>query len=325
MEKDEELFSSTNNILNKIHYTKGKLKEILNKCNDYTNKKQYLEMSIESSKKFNFKELSKEIKKTEKNIEKQEKERKTLEFKQTQLSLLIDEFNHDYRIKKQKIDKINVLEKELEIKKLSYENNKEKKDDIEKRRLNKQEKIKNYETEKEKLFSSNKKLYDLQDYFDVLKEALKDDNIKSHVINILIPFLNQKVNEYLAEIGFDFFVEFDNYMDISISGPGSRYNCKLGSMSGAESKCIDLVTRFALMDLVKIKSKVYPDLLILDELLDSSVDQHGIEKIMNVIRYIQEKNNLKVFIVSHRSELNDFPYGKTYKINKDKKFSYIEA
>jgi len=113
-------------------------------------------------------------------------------------------------------------------------------------------------------------------------------------------------------------------MNITINGPGSRSDSKFGSMSGGEGKTIDLVTKFALMDIAKSRAKIFPDLLILDEILDSSIDEFGIEKIMDIINYKQEKDGTKVFIISHRKEINDMANGKIYKIFKKDNFSYVE-
>lgn len=95
-------------------------------------------------------------------------------------------------------------------------------------------------------------------------------------------------------------------------------------MSGAEQKSIDLCTKFALMDIAKIKAKIYPDILILDEILDSSIDDFGIEKLMEIVKYKQETDNIKIFIISHKKEINEINFGNVYKVFKKNGFSYLD-
>ena len=84
-------------------------------------------------------------------------------------------------------------------------------------------------------------------------------------------------------------------------------------MSSGEFKSIDLIVKLALMDIAKIKANSYPDILIFDEILDSSVDGYRIEQILEIIRMVQARNNLKVYIISHRQEINNILLTKVQK------------
>jgi len=77
------------------------------------------------------------------------------------------------------------------------------------------------------------------------------------------------------------------------------------------------------MDISKLKAKTYPDIIILDEILDTSIDDYGIERLMEIIKYKQEKDNLKVYIISHRKEINEIDYGKILRVKIKDNFSYI--
>jgi len=312
-------------VIKKIKESKKLINELqteIYKYDNYVERKKYLEDMLNEQKEKQKLSLEKdELIKSQKKYEKQQDEVDSLI---GSLLLERDEIDFDYRIKNDIFLKMEIMESELKIKKINCDNIKDKQQNALERIKTKKIKIENFLIDREKLINSNEKLNDLCDYLEILKESLKDENIKSHVINIIIPYLNQKVNEYLSNMGFDFYVEFDNWLNISISGPGNRFDCRLGNMSGGESKAIDLITKFALMDLAKLKAKVYPDILILDEILDSSLDEFGVEKLMEIIKVKQETDDIKIFIISHRKELNELTYGKTYRINKKNKFSFIQ-
>lgn len=113
-------------------------------------------------------------------------------------------------------------------------------------------------------------------------------------------------------------------MEIEIGGPGIG-DASLNSMSGGEVKSIDLAIKFALMDIAKMQAASYPDILILDEILDSSIDKEGLTEIINIVRYKMSKDDLKVFLISHREEMQDMSQiDKTFTINKQSGISKLE-
>ena len=64
---------------------------------------------------------------------------------------------------------------------------------------------------------------------------------------------------------------------------------------------------------------------MLDELLDSSIASHGLEKLMDIVKLKQREDNLKVFIVSHREEISDFGVDRLYRVVKEDGFSRLEV
>ncbi len=330
-EKVEELHEKVKNIDEELHRLKTnneileketkELYEITNKYfNEKIRKENLEELTIDIKNKD---EINKEISTIEENILEYENSIKEINEKINNLLWERDEIDFDLKTKKKIVEDIKETKEKLNLKKLSYEHKKSNKEDIKKRIENKETKITEIEDEINNLKEKNKKLINLKGYFDYLKESLKDENIRSYIISIIIPYLNQKVNEYLVELGFDFYLEFNNQLDVSIYGPNARA-CSIGSMSGGESKSIDLITKFALMNIAKTKAKYYPDLLLLDEILDSSIDVKHLEQLMGIIKYEQKKDNLKVFIISHREEINNISIGKIYNIKNKNGFSQIE-
>jgi len=126
----------------------------------------------------------------------------------------------------------------------------------------------------------------------------------------------------LLIFGFTFYLKLDNWLDAEIKGPGIS-DCSFASMSGGERKSIDLALKFAIMDISVARNPYFPNILILDELLDSSVDSLGIKQLIDVVKVKQKKNNLKVYIISHRQEMDDLEPDHIYTVLKDKGFSKI--
>lgn len=159
-------------------------------------------------------------------------------------------------------------------------------------------------------------------YFLLIKKLCGDDQIKQYAISNIVPIINQKVNQYLSDCGMNYYVVLDGWLDAEIKGPGIS-SCSVGNLSGAEKKSLDLAIQMALYDILKLKAKNIPDILILDEVLDSSVDSEGVQKLMNIISLKQKNDNLKVFLISHRKEISDIGIEKIIYIIKEAGYSKI--
>jgi DNA repair exonuclease SbcCD ATPase subunit len=170
--------------------------------------------------------------------------------------------------------------------------------------------------------NEEKKLLHLTDYMQYIRLVCKDENLKQYVISANMPYLNQQTNEYLSDVGTGFYVSLDKWLDLDIKGPGIR-GASYGNLSGGEARGIDLSLQMAFLDFARVKAGVFPDILELDELLDSSVDSYGLEKIMQIVRAKQRKDNLKIYLVSHRKEVNDVSVDRTYMIEKVNGYSNV--
>lgn len=171
--------------------------------------------------------------------------------------------------------------------------------------------------------SEIKKLETMKDYLEHIKFTLKDENVKQYAISSIIPYLQQQQNHYLAETGHNYYVELDSWLDGTIKGFGVG-DCDFGNMSGGEGKSIDLSLKFAMMDVARRQAGSYLDILVLDELLDSSIDSFGLEKTMDIVRLKQREDDLKVYIVSHREEVGAFEADNIYQVTKENGMSTIE-
>lgn len=162
----------------------------------------------------------------------------------------------------------------------------------------------------------------LEDYMRYVKTCCKDDHIKQFVISANMPHLNRKTNEYLSEVGHGFYVIIDRWLEATIKGPGIT-GATYGNLSGGEARSIDISLQMALLDHARMKAGLFPDILITDELLDSSIDAYGLERVMKIVKGKQLKDNLKIYLVSHRKEVDDVDVDRTYLVEKTGGFSHI--
>ena len=163
----------------------------------------------------------------------------------------------------------------------------------------------------------------LKDYYNFLKKLCGDDQIKQYAISSLVPIINQRVNHYLSEASVGFYVKLDGWLDCEIKGAGIS-NATASSLSGGEKKSLELALQFAIYDISKLKCKNLPNILILDEILDSSVDSKGIENLMNIIKVKQKEDNLACLIISHRKEVGAFTFDRYIDIIKSNGYSSIK-
>ena len=168
-----------------------------------------------------------------------------------------------------------------------------------------------------------KKFHTLRDYLNAIKGQLKDEKIKQHMISRIMPYLNQQANYYLSEVDYAFYVKIDKWLDIDIKGPGIA-NATYDSLSGGERRGIDLAIQLGFLDIARTQAGIFPDLLIFDELLDSSIDGQGIGEVLKIVRVKQKETNGKFFIISHRSEIDNELIDHNYHVIKENGYSRVE-
>jgi DNA repair exonuclease SbcCD ATPase subunit len=172
------------------------------------------------------------------------------------------------------------------------------------------------------LTSLSEKYNELQDDKNTLGAAsvmLKDGGIKTKIINQYIPIINKLINKYLSE--FDLFVEFelDEQFNEKIK---SRYRDEFSysSFSEGEKQKIDLAILFTWRAVAKLRNSLNTNLLILDEIFDSSLDGNAADDLLKILQNISQDSN--IFIISHRENLHD-KFENVIKFIKHKNFSRI--
>jgi len=166
------------------------------------------------------------------------------------------------------------------------------------------------------------KMNDLMDYIQHIKEICQDDGVKRFAISTVMPYLTSRVNHYLSESGCNFYVKLNGWLEEEIMGAGIS-NCTYGNLSGGEKRSIDISLQLSFIDIVRIKSGMSIDLMVFDELLDSSVDGTGITSMMRIISTLQKSINGKVFLITHRSEISDVDIDNVYVVEKNNGFSHV--
>lgn len=157
--------------------------------------------------------------------------------------------------------------------------------------------------------------------YEIISYLLKDTGIKSKIIKKYLPIFNQLINKYLQAM--DFYVNFtlDENFNETIK---SRYRDEFSyaSFSEGEKMRIDLALLFTWREIAKIKNSINTNLLILDEVFDSSLDNAGTDDFLRIVRGVD--NNTNVFIISHKGDILIDKFDVTYSFEKIKNFSKMK-
>lgn len=157
-------------------------------------------------------------------------------------------------------------------------------------------------------------------YQEVIATLLKDSGIKAKIIKQYLPIINKLVNKYLTAMDFYVNFEINEEFEETIK---SRYRDKFkyGNFSEGEKLRIDLALLFAWRAVAKIKNSMNTNLLILDEVFDSSMDIAGTEEFLKLIQSFGPEIN--IFVISHKSDINIDKFSETLRFEKINNFSRI--
>ena len=254
------------------------------------------------------KELQSGYKELEQAIKK-EQERERLF---TPLSQEITKLNHDISQNNTRINlkqrQIRDFEHEIQTITSQFEN-----------RNTEHEKLDQYENDlketREKIFSKKENL----SYYDFVFGLLKDGGVKRKIIKKYLPLINQQVNKYLQMMDFYINFKLDEEFNESIQSP-IHEDFSYASFSEGEKMRIDLSLLFTWREIAKLKNSVNTNLLIMDEVFDSSLDGMGTEEFIKIINYVIKDAN--IFVISHKSGLQD-TFRNVIRFDKLKGFSSI--
>ena len=181
------------------------------------------------------------------------------------------------------------------------------------------EDIRIYTEEKEDL-SKQKHLYDLAG------NLLKDTGIKARIIKQYLPIINKLINKYLGAMDFYVTFELDEGFNETIKSR-HRDEFTYDSFSEGEKMRIDLALLFTWRAVAKLKNSVNTNLLILDEVFDSSLDASGTDEFLKILYDLTHTSGTttNVFVISHKGEVLYDKFDKTIKFEKQKNFSRIAA
>ena len=172
--------------------------------------------------------------------------------------------------------------------------------------------LENRNTEHDKLETFKQNLQETYDalasrkdtikYYNFIFGLLKDGGVKTKIIKKYLPLINQQVNRYLQMM--DFYINFtlDEEFNETVQSP-IHEDFSYASFSEGEKQRIDLALLFTWREVAKFKNSVSTNLMILDEVFDSSLDGQGTEEFLKIIRYVIEDAN--IFVISHKTGMED--------------------
>ena len=139
-------------------------------------------------------------------------------------------------------------------------------------------------------------------HHDFAYSLLKDDGVKTKIIRKYLPFINQQVNRYLQMM--DFYINFhlDEEFKETVKSP-IHEDFSYSSFSEGEKMRIDLALLFTWREVARVKNSVNTNLLIMDEVFDSSLDGFGTDEFLKIIRYVIKDAN--IFVISHKQDMRD--------------------
>jgi DNA repair exonuclease SbcCD ATPase subunit len=160
---------------------------------------------------------------------------------------------------------------------------------------------------------------DLINYYDFSYSLLRDGGVKSKIIKKYLPLINQQVNRYLQMM--DFYINFtlDEEFNETVQSP-IHEDFSYASFSEGEKMRIDLALLFTWREVARMKNSVNTNLLIMDEVFDSSLDGFGTDEFLKIIKYVITDAN--IFVISHKTGMED-RFDSVLKFEKIKGFSRI--
>ena len=172
-----------------------------------------------------------------------------------------------------------------------------------------------------KKVESRSELSNNEHYFNVAKSMLQDTGIKTKIIKAYLPIINKLVNKYLAAM--DFFVQFDldETFKETIKSRG-RDKFSYASFSEGEKQRIDLALVFTWRTIAKMKNSASTNILLLDEVFDSSLDVNGTDYVMELLNTIGEDTN--VFVISHKGDQLFDKFRSVVRFEKRQNYSVLE-
>ena len=176
-----------------------------------------------------------------------------------------------------------------------------------------------YDTDYKVLEKQHHQMVEKKHYYEICKILLKDDGIKAKIIKQYLPVMNQLINQYLDRMGANYSFHLDESFNEVIK---SRYrdSFSYASFSEGEKMRIDLALMFTWREIAKLKNSINTNLLIMDEVGDSSLDAEATDVLWDILGGLEKAN---VFVISHKSQNGD-RFKSLIEFYKDGNFSKIK-
>ena len=164
------------------------------------------------------------------------------------------------------------------------------------------------------------KIIEKKGYVDILREILNDKGAKSQIIKKYVPIMNTLINQYLQSM--DFFISFhlDEEFNETVKSR-FRDTFNYNNFSEGEKMRIDLALLFTWRDIARMKNSTNTNLLILDEIFDSSLDNSGTDDFFKIIKNLSKEN---IFIISHKGDILFDKFTNIIKYEKVQNFTRLQ-
>ena len=266
----------------------------LNRISDFKNKEE---------------ELSEGYKKLQDAIQKEEEKESLFKQLSGDLSKLLNGISNNNSQINGCQRQISRLEQEIQTITSQIANRNSEHEKLEQFRSSLQDTFENISEKKEKIT-----------YLDFTYNLLKDGGVKSQIIKKYLPIINQQANKYLQMMDFYINFKLDEEFTETIESP-IHEDFSYASFSEGEKMRIDLALLFTWREIARMKNSVNTNLLIMDEVFDSSLDGFGTEEFLKIIRFVIKDAN--IFVISHKEGLED-KFDNVIKFEKQGNFSRIE-
>lgn len=182
-----------------------------------------------------------------------------------------------------------------------------------------QTRLAEHRVELQRLEEAKRQLIETTEYYEAAGVLLKDTGIKTRIIKQYLPIINTLGNKFLASM--DFFVNF-NLDETFRETIKSRHRDEFTyhSFSEGEKQRIDMALVLTWRAVAKLKNSADTNLLILDEIFDSSLDNNGAEELMKILHSLDSTN---VFVISHRGDILQDKFQSVIRFEKQQNFSHI--
>ena len=182
------------------------------------------------------------------------------------------------------------------------------------------EKLEKYRKAYKQLEGMEEELVDKRHYYDLAEILLRDSGIKTKIIRQYLPIMNKLINKYLASMEFFVQFELDEEFNEQIK---SRYRDTFtySSFSEGEKMRIDLALLITWRSIAKLKNSVNTNLLVLDEVFDSSLDEGGTDEFLKILNTLG--NDTNTFIISHKGDSMNEKFNNVIEFEKAQNFSRV--
>ena len=180
-------------------------------------------------------------------------------------------------------------------------------------------KLKTYKGQLKTIESRKEKLTEDNNYLSIARQLLNDSGIKTKIIKRYLPVMNKLINSYLSALEFPAQFNLDEEFNETIK---SRYRdvFSYANFSEGEKMRIDLALLFTWRQIAKMKNSTNTNLLVLDEIFDSSLDYNGTDEFLKILNTLANEN---VFIISHKSDLSVDKFDNLIRFEKQQNFSKV--